>query len=51
MEPDCKKMKSESNERNESVMNAHLECVKHILNVLALLTKNCNVFFSRTLLL
>ena len=29
-----------------SVMPAHVECAKHAFNVLTLLTKNCNVFFS-----
>ena len=28
-------------------MPTHVECVKHTLKVLALLTKNCDVFFSR----
>ena len=37
--------------KNRSVMTAHIKCSKHTFNVLALLTKNCNVFFSRTLLL
>ena len=32
-------------------MRAHVECEKRTLNVLALITKNMNVFFSRTPLL
>ena len=32
-------------------MPAHVECAKRTFNVLALLTKNCNVFFSQTRLL
>ena len=33
------------NKKNGSVMPAHVECV---FNVLALLTKNCDVFFPWT---
>ena len=32
-------------------MLAHVEYAKRTFNKLALLTKNCNVFFARTLLL
>ena len=37
--------------KNGSVMPIHVECVKRTFNVLASLTGNCNVFFSRTPLL
>ena len=32
-------------------MPAHVKCAKRTFNVLTLLTKNCNVIFSRTPLL
>ena len=34
-----------------SVMPAQVECAKRTVNLLALLTKSCHVFFSRTPLL
>ena len=55
MEPDPGNIKDIGNikkilkiNKNESVMPAHAECTNRTFNVLALLTKNCNVFFSRT---
>ena len=32
-------------------MPAHVECAKRTLNMLAVLAKNCNVFYFRTSLL
>ena len=37
--------------KNGTVMPAHAECAKRTYNMLALVTKNCNVSFSRTPLL
>ena len=55
MEPDPGKIRGIGNIKKEikngSVMPAHVACAKRTCNVLALLTKNCNVIFSWTLLL
>ena len=53
MEPDPRKIKDIGSVKqfflkkikSGSVMSAHVECAKHSFNVLALLTKNYNVFF------
>ena len=51
MEPDSGKIKGIGNikqilkrKKNWSVMPVHVECAKRTFNVLALSTKNCNVF-------
>ena len=50
MEPDSGKIKALETlnifkkEKNGSVMPVHVECAKRTFNVLALSTKNCNVF-------
>ena len=59
MEPDARKIKNianikhiqNRNKKNGSVMSSHVKCAKRTFNMLALLTKNYNVFFSWTLLL
>ena len=58
MEPDPGKIKNTGNikqtfKRNKkygSAKPAHAECANHTLNMLALLTREYNVFFSETLL-
>ena len=52
MEPDSRKIKGIGNikqiqkkeKKNGSVTPVHVGCAKRTFNVLALLTKNCNVF-------
>ena len=43
--------KKEKKQKNGCVMPAHVECAKSTFNILVLLTKNRNVFFSQTPLL